>query len=250
MFSANHLCRIRRFFLPVHLREVASFLGHSGTVAGDIEFQDGGVMDHPVNRRGGGRGVGEDALPLRYDQIGSDAQRSPFVAFGDEGEKDLGPFAIFEQISKAIEEREVEVVQRTQLPMQRQIALGGEEFLHQAAGWSEEDGVASFHQAVAHWPEMLASGYWNAGAVAYSPSTSRTFFTVAGEQPITRAICRKPPPPHRTCVGTARPVHRSAPEGGPPASRPRGLRRAPDRSARWPNPPGRLLEPASTGGRI
>ena len=29
------------------------------------------------------------------------------------------------------------------------VALGGEEFLHQAVGRSEEDGVAGFHQAVA-----------------------------------------------------------------------------------------------------
>ena len=47
-------------------------------------------MHHPVNRRSGGHGVGEDALPLREDQVGRDAQRPALVAFANEGEKDLG----------------------------------------------------------------------------------------------------------------------------------------------------------------
>ena len=37
--------------------------------------------DHTLAR--GRQGVDEDALPLRKDQVGPDAQRPPFVAFGD-----------------------------------------------------------------------------------------------------------------------------------------------------------------------
>ena len=113
------------------------------------------MVDHPVNRRGGGHGVGEDALPLREDQIGGDAQRSSFVAFGDEGEKDLGLLGALGQVAQVVQEQEVEVVQPAQLPGQGQVALGGEEFLHQAVGWSEEDGVAGFHQAVAHGAQRV-----------------------------------------------------------------------------------------------
>ena len=47
------------------------------------------------------------------------------------------------------EEQEVEVVQLAQSPRQVQVALGGQQFLHQTVGRSEEDGVAGFHQAVA-----------------------------------------------------------------------------------------------------
>ena len=53
------------------------------------------------------------------------------------------------QIVQVVQEQEVEVVQLAQPAGQVQVALGGEEFLHQAVGRSEEDGVASFHQAVA-----------------------------------------------------------------------------------------------------
>ena len=59
----------RQLVLPVHLLGLDALLGGVGPVAGDVKLQDDGVMDHPVNRRGGGHGVGKDALPLREDQV-------------------------------------------------------------------------------------------------------------------------------------------------------------------------------------
>ena len=76
----------RRLVLPVHLRGLAAFLGHTRAVAGHVKLQDHGMMHHPVDGRGGGHGVGEYALPLREDQVRGYAQRPSFVAFGDEGE--------------------------------------------------------------------------------------------------------------------------------------------------------------------
>ena len=55
--------------LPVHLLGLGPLLGSVGAVAGDVKLQDDGVMDHPVDGRGGGHGVGKDALPLREDQV-------------------------------------------------------------------------------------------------------------------------------------------------------------------------------------
>ena len=55
--------------LPVHLLGLAPLLGCIGAVAGDVKFQDDRVMDHPVDGRGGGHGVGKDVLPLREDQV-------------------------------------------------------------------------------------------------------------------------------------------------------------------------------------
>ena len=54
----------RPLFLPVHPLGLAPLLGGISPVAGDVKLQDHGVVHDPVNRRGGGHGVGEDALPL------------------------------------------------------------------------------------------------------------------------------------------------------------------------------------------
>ena len=63
----------RQLLLPVHLLILSSLLGRSGPVAGDVEFQDDRVVDHTVDGRSGGHGVGEDVLPLGEDQVGRDA---------------------------------------------------------------------------------------------------------------------------------------------------------------------------------
>ena len=73
------------------------------------------MVHHPVNRRGGGHGVGKDAFPLREDQVGRDAQRPPFVAFGDGGEEDLRFLGALGQVAQVVQEQEVEVVQLVQL---------------------------------------------------------------------------------------------------------------------------------------
>ena len=57
----------RRLVLPVHLlgrSSLAALLGCVSPVAGDVEFQDDGVVHDPVDGRSGGHGVGEYALPL------------------------------------------------------------------------------------------------------------------------------------------------------------------------------------------
>ena len=59
----------RRLFLPVHPLFLTTLLGHSGAVAGHVEFKDDRVVDHPVDGRRRGHWVGKDALPLREDQI-------------------------------------------------------------------------------------------------------------------------------------------------------------------------------------
>ena len=59
----------RQSVLPVHLLGLDALLGSVGPVAGDVKLQDDGVVHDPVNRRGGGHGVGEDALPLGEDQV-------------------------------------------------------------------------------------------------------------------------------------------------------------------------------------
>ena len=145
----------RRLVLPVHLLYLAPLLGGVGAVAGHGKLQYHGVVHHPVDGRGGGHGVGEAALPLREDQVGRDAQRPPFVAFGDEGEEDLRLLGALGQVAQIVQEQEVEVVQPPQPARQVEVALGGQQILHQAVGWGEEDGAAGFHQAVAQGAERV-----------------------------------------------------------------------------------------------
>ena len=59
----------RRLVLPVHLLCLAPLPGCISPVAGDVKFEDDGVVQHPVDGRGSGHGVGKDALPLGEDQV-------------------------------------------------------------------------------------------------------------------------------------------------------------------------------------
>ena len=148
----------RRLVLPVHLLDrgsLAALLGCVSPVAGDVKLQDDGVVHDPVYGRRGGHGVGEDAFPLREDQVGRDAQRPTFVAFGDEGEEDLGLLSALGQVAEIVQEQEVEVVQLAQLSGQVEVAFGGQQILHQAIGRREEDGVAGFHQPVSQGAERV-----------------------------------------------------------------------------------------------
>ena len=70
----------RRLVLPVHLLCLPLLLGCIGPTAGDVKLEDDGVVHHPVDGRGGGHGVGKDALPLREDQVWGDAEGLPLVA--------------------------------------------------------------------------------------------------------------------------------------------------------------------------
>ena len=111
LFSVNYFCRFRRLFLPVHLLFPTPLLGHSGAVAGHVEFQDDRVVDHPVDGRGRGHGVGEDVFPLGEDQVGRDAHGPAFVAFGDEREEHLGLLRALGQVSQVVQQQEVVVVE-------------------------------------------------------------------------------------------------------------------------------------------
>ena len=111
VFSVNYFCRFRQLFLPVHLPFLTALLGHSGAVAGDVEFQDDRVVDHPVDGRSRGHWVGEDVLPLGEDQVGRDAQGPAFVAFGDEREEHLGLFGPLGQVPQVVQQQEVVVVE-------------------------------------------------------------------------------------------------------------------------------------------
>ena len=51
VFDGSDLPVWRRLVLPVHLRGLAAFLGHTRAVAGHVKLQDHGMMHHPVDGR-------------------------------------------------------------------------------------------------------------------------------------------------------------------------------------------------------
>ena len=107
--ASTILAEKRPLVLPVHLlgrSSLAALLGCVSPVAGDVKLEDDGVVDDPVNRCCGGHGVGEDAFPLREDQVGRDAQGPAFVAFGDQGKEDLGLLSTLGQVAEIVQEQE------------------------------------------------------------------------------------------------------------------------------------------------
>ena len=65
----NYICRLASISFAGSPPRLDALLGCVGAVAGDVKLQDDGVVHDPVNRRRGGHGVGEDAFPLREDQV-------------------------------------------------------------------------------------------------------------------------------------------------------------------------------------
>ena len=65
----RNLPNCRRLVLPVHplgRSSLAALLCCVSPIAGDVKLHDDGVVDDPVNRRGGGHGVGGDVLPFGH----------------------------------------------------------------------------------------------------------------------------------------------------------------------------------------
>ncbi len=52
------------------------------SVAGNREFQNHGMMDHPIHGRRRGHGILEDLVPLAEDEITGDQHRPALIAFG------------------------------------------------------------------------------------------------------------------------------------------------------------------------
>ena len=61
--------------------------GALGAVAGDVEFEDRGVVYDAVDGGGGGHGVAKDAVPLAEHEVAGDDQRAPLVSLSSRKER-------------------------------------------------------------------------------------------------------------------------------------------------------------------
>jgi hypothetical protein len=68
---------------------------------------------------------------------------------GHECEEDLDLLGALLHVADVVEDQEVEGVEAGEGARQGQVALGGEQLLHEAEGGGEEHGVSSLHQGVA-----------------------------------------------------------------------------------------------------
>jgi len=93
-----------------------ALLCHASAVAGYAEFEDDGVMDHPVDGGRGSHRVLEDPVPFGEDQVRADTQRTPLVPLRHQGEQDLGLLGTLWKIAQVVDDQEIEVVQLAKRP--------------------------------------------------------------------------------------------------------------------------------------
>ena len=105
-------------------------------------------MNEAVDGGGGGHGVFEDSVPLAEDQVAGDEDALALVALGQKREEDLHFVAALLHVSKVVDEHGVECVQRGQFGLQAQIALGGQQALHEGVRGHEEHAVAPLDELV------------------------------------------------------------------------------------------------------
>jgi hypothetical protein len=134
--------------------------GGAATVALDVEFEDGGVMDEAVDGGDGHGRLGEDALPGREGLVGGDqhAASLPRVwplasprtgsALGDELEENAGLGLVFADIADVVEDQEVELVELGECCRQLKVAPRSLEALDEVAGAAEEDAKAVVDQGM------------------------------------------------------------------------------------------------------
>ena len=89
----------------------------------------------------GGHRIFENALPITEHKIGADQHRFAFIAIRKERKEHLHFIAIVLYVPNIIEDDTGIFVQFGQLLGQAQIAFGGEEPLHERAGWRPADGM-------------------------------------------------------------------------------------------------------------
>jgi len=104
-------------------------------------IQNDPVVDHAVDSSHSGHGIFENAFPFTEHEIGADQHGFAFIAFRKKRKKHLHFVAIMLNVANIIEDDTGIFVQFGQLLGQAQIAFGGEEPLHERAGWRPADGM-------------------------------------------------------------------------------------------------------------
>ena len=89
------------------------------------------------------------ATRLVFALVARDEDGAAFVALRHQREEDLDLVSALLDVANVVEDQQLEGVEPSERTGQVEVSLGREQFLDQAEGWREEDGVPAARQGVA-----------------------------------------------------------------------------------------------------
>ena len=104
------------------------------------------MMDHAIHGRRRRHRVFEDLIPFAKHQIARDHDRAALIPFGEQREEHLHLLATLLHIAEIIEDQRLETVQSFEFRREAEIALGGEQPLHDLEGGGKEHEAALPHE--------------------------------------------------------------------------------------------------------
>src|ERR1700758_1490846 len=117
-------------------------------IAGRIELKDDGVVHQAVDGGSRGHRLLEDAFPFAEDQIAGDHHRVPLVTLSDQREQHLGFFGALFDVPDVIQDRQLRAIEPAQQARQRQVTLGGKQFLDELISRTEQHCMALLDKRV------------------------------------------------------------------------------------------------------
>ena len=111
-------------------------------VAVAFEGEDLGVVNEPVDHRGGGDVVAEDLAPGAEGLVAGDDQRGAFVAAGDEHEHQVRGLRVERDVADLVDDQQRDPLQPVELCVEAAVALGVGEQRDPFGRGAERDAVA------------------------------------------------------------------------------------------------------------
>ena len=111
-------------------------------VALAAERDDVGVVNEPVDQRGGDHGVGEDLPPGLEAAVGRDDDRAAFVAARDQGEEQVGGLAFEREVADLVDDQQRVAFEPSQFVVEGVAVLGCVEAVDPLLGGRERDAMA------------------------------------------------------------------------------------------------------------
>ena len=124
-------------------------LGHefgvlAEAIAGALDLHDDGVVEQPVEQRGGDDGIAEDVAPFGKAAVGGEDHGAAFVAGVDELEKQIAAAGHDGQVADLVDDQQRGAGKEPDALVQTAFALGAGELAEQVGQGAEVDAAAGF----------------------------------------------------------------------------------------------------------